>query len=382
MSDRLEMITDDAAFAELVEELLAEPRYAIDTEFHRERTYYPHVAVVQIADSRGVYLVDALAVDLTPMARVLEGDGLAVMHASRQDMEVLDRGCSAVPARLFDTQIAAGFVGYTSPSLSVLLDRELGITASKGDRLTDWMKRPLSKAQLKYAADDVAHLLALHDRLAEKVEARGRTEWVYDACEELRSDPPGPRDPDQVWRRIKEIRHLKGSRLAVAQAVAAWRERRAESIDSPPRQILSDIGVVSVAAATPSSIEDLRNLRGVDGRVLKGGGGEELLEVVESHRGSRPAARTQKPNAELPAELRPVLPLISTWVNQRSKDLDLEASILATRNDLEELLRGEPDARLARGWRAEIVGEPIRRLVSGEAALAFEQGRGLVLIDR
>lgn len=377
-----EMIADDRSFRALLDDLVREPRYAIDTEFHRERTYYPHVALVQIADSRGVWLVDALEVDLSPMAGLLEGDGLAVMHASRQDMEVLDRGCSAVPRRLFDTQLAAGFVGYTSPSLSALLDRELGVTASKGDRLTDWMKRPLTDAQLAYAADDVAHLLALHDRLSDQLEARGRTQWVDDACEELRADPPGPRDPEEVWRRIKEIRHLKGSRLAVAQAVAAWRERKAESSDLPPRQVLSDLGVVSVASAGPSTIEDLKNLRGVDGRVLRNGGGEELLDVVAANRSSRPAGRSQKPNNELPADLRPVLPLISTWVNQRSRELDLETSILATRNDLEELLRGEPDARLARGWRAEIVGEPIRRLVSGEAALAFESGNGLVLVDR
>ncbi|MFV0316996.1 MAG: ribonuclease D [Microthrixaceae bacterium] len=376
------MITDDAAFGGLVEQLASESRYAIDTEFHRERTYYPHVALVQIADSQGVYLVDALEVDLVPMAEVLHGDGVAVMHASRQDMEVLDRACAAIPSRLFDTQLAAGFVGYTSPSLAALLDGELGVRASKGDRLTDWLKRPLTGAQLSYAADDVAHLLALHDTLVEELEHRGRLGWVEGACEDLRADPPVPRDPDQVWRRIKEIRHLKGSRLAVAQAVAAWRERKAESLDVPPRQILSDLGVVSVASANVRTVGDLKSLRGVDGRVLRNGGGEDLLEVIARGRESRPAGRSQKPNTELAAELRPVLPLISTWVNQRAKELDLEASILATRNDIEELLRGEPTARLSRGWRAEIVGEPIRRLVSGEAALAFDHGSGLVLVER
>jgi ribonuclease D len=381
MTDDFRIIADDTEFRDLVAQLRDEPRYAIDTEFHREKTYFPHVAVVQIADSRGTYVVDALEVDLSPLREVLQGTGLAVMHAAKQDMEVLDRACGTVPRALFDTQLAAGFVGYTTPSLSVLLEGELGVRMGKADRLTDWMKRPLTDDQLSYAADDVAHLLELHDRLSAQLDERGRTEWVSEVCEELRADPPTPRDPDEVWRRIKEIRHLKGNRLALAQKVAAWRERRAIDTDVTPKFILSDLGVVSVASAAPMSLDALTSLRGVDGRVLKGGGGDKLLEVVRSNSDTQPARRGERTNGELPGELRPVLPLISTWVNQRCRDLEIETSLLATRNDLEGLLRGDPDARLASGWRAEIVGEPIRRLVEGTAGLAFTKGRGLVLVE-
>lgn len=381
MTDNYRIVTDDTEFRDLVVGLADEPRYAIDTEFHREKTYFPHVAVLQIADSRGIYVVDALEVDLSPLREVLEGPGLAVMHAAKQDMEVLDRSCGTVPRALFDTQLAAGFVGYTTPSLTALLDGELGLQMGKADRLTDWMKRPLTDAQLSYAADDVAHLLELHDRLSAQLDERGRTDWVSEVCEELRGDPPTPRDPDEVWRRIKEIRHLKGNRLALAQKVAAWRERRAIETDVTPKFILSDLGVVSVASAAPISLDALTSLRGVDGRVLKGGRGDKLLEVVRSNSDARPARRGSRTAGELPGELRPVLPLISTWVNQQCRDLDIETSLLATRNDLEELLRGDPDARLASGWRAEIVGEPIRRLVAGTAGLAFTKGRGLVLVE-
>lgn len=381
MTDDYTIITEDAEFRDLVAQLLGEPRYAIDTEFHREKTYFPHVAVVQIADSRGTYVVDALEVDLSPLREVLEGAGLAVMHAAKQDMEVLDRACGTVPRALFDTQLAAGFVGYTTPSLTVLLDGELGMRMGKADRLTDWMKRPLTDAQLSYAADDVAHLLELHDKLSTQLDERGRTAWVSEVCEELRADPPSPRDPDEVWRRIKEVRHLKGNRLALAQKVAAWRERRAIETDVTPKFILSDLGVVSVASAAPTSLDALTSLRGVDGRVLKGGGGDKLLEVVRSNSHTQPARRGNRAVGELPGELRPVLPLISTWVNQRCRDLEIETSLLATRSDLEELLRGDPDARLASGWRAEIVGEPIRRLVEGTAGLAFTKGRGLALVE-
>src|SRR5690606_22610021 len=275
----------------------------VDTEFHRERTYFPHVALVQIADSHGVALVDALAVDLHPLAEVLEGPGLAVMHAARQDMEVLDRACGTVPSRLVDTQIAAGFLGYTSPSLATLLDRELKVRLPKADRLTDWLRRPLGEAQLRYAAADVAHLLELHELLWERIVARGREEWVMEACEELRTEYRGPRDPDEAWRRIKEVRHLRGSALAIAQSVAAWRERRAAETDQTPRFVLSDLGVVGVASTAPRTVEELRSLRGVDGRNLRGCA-EELLEVVRRSQQSTPVRPQSSQVAEMPAEDR------------------------------------------------------------------------------
>jgi ribonuclease D len=377
-----ELIEDDASFAVLLDRLEGQERYAIDTEFHRERTYFPHVALVQIADAHGVALVDALTVDLAPFARILDGPALAVMHAARQDMEVLERSCGTVPSRLVDTQLAAGFIGYTSPSLANLLERELRIRAPKADRLTDWLKRPLRPAQLDYAAADVAHLLQLHDVLWERVAEKGRTGWVLDACEELRTETRGPRDPDEAWRRIKELRHLRGSTLAVAQAVAGWREHRAIETDQTPRFVLSDLAVVSVATAAPTSVEELRSLRGVDGRSVKGGMGEDLLAVIAGARGSQPHRAPSQTVPELPGELRPAVPLVSAWVSQRARDLELETSLLATRADLEDLLRGVPGARLTQGWRAELVGEPIRRLVEGEATLAFDRSQGLVLEDR
>jgi ribonuclease D len=144
---------------------------------------------------------------------------------------------------------------------------------------------------------------------------------------------------------------------------------------------MSDLGVVSVASSAPRTEEELRSLRGLDGRSLKNGTAEELLAVVDAARSSAPARASSAPVPELPSELRPALPLIAAWVAQQARDMDLETALLATRADIEALLRGAPDARLSTGWRAELVGEPIRRLVEGEAALAFERGRGLVLTE-
>ncbi len=366
--------------AELIESLAGEPAYAVDTEFHRERTYFPKVALVQIAGPAGVALVDALAVDLAPLARLLAGPGTAVMHAAGQDLEVLDRACGAVPSRLFDTQVAAGFVGYATPSLAALLSGELGVTVPKGDRLTDWLRRPLTADQRAYAASDVAHLLALHGRLVERLEERRRLEWALDECEELRVRPVGGVAPDEAWLRLKEHRHLRGKSRGVARAVAAWRERRAARLDQPVRQVLPDLALVSIAQRPPRTLNELQQVRGLDSRHTRGAVGEELLAAVDEGLGIPPDQVPEPRGEDLPRDLRPAVTLVSAWVSQLARDAQLDTTLLATRSDLVELLGNPPSGRLTHGWRAALVGEAVRRLVQGEAALAFD-GRGNLVLE-
>jgi ribonuclease D len=365
----------------VVEALLAQPRYALDTEFHRERTYYPKAALVQIAWPGELVLIDPLAVDLSPLREVMESDTLAVLHAASQDLEVLELECGAVPQRLFDTQIAAGFLGMSTPSLSSLHERELGVQLPKSNRLTDWLVRPLGEAQLDYAASDVAQLLEIHDRLVAQLEEKGRVPWADAECEIMRTRWRGPRDPDEAWRKIKEARHLKGKALTVVRAVAGWRERRAAEIDQPVRFVLSDIAVVGVAQAAPKDVEALGRVRGIDKGMAKGSLGPAILDAVavgvaSDWRPPRPPRRSNDTR-----DLRPAVALVAAWVNQLAHDRQLDPSLLATRADVEALVRGDDDARLAVGWRAELAGGPIRRLVAGDAALAFEDG-AVILEER
>ena len=376
------LIADDVSLAQLIDELRGVTRYALDTEFHRERTYFPQVALIQIATDERITLVDPLACDMLPFAELLGPDHLVVMHACRQDLEVLERCCGVAPVSVIDTQLAAGFLGYTTPSLATLVEAQLHQKLPKADRLTDWLKRPLRPTQLTYAASDVAHLLELHDQLRTELERRGRWEWVTDEMAELMAEPRGPRDPQEAWRRIKEVRHLKGLDLAVAQAVAAWREERAIELDLTPRHVLGDLGVVGIAVARPSTVEEMRSIRGVDGRGLRGNALTELLAVLDSHVDTAPRRARTAPLAEIPVQLRPALPLLAAWISQLARDLDIEAALLAARSDLEDLLRGDPDTRARRGWRAELVGEPVDRLLDGKVALAFERGTGLVMVPR
>jgi ribonuclease D len=376
-----DLITTASALDALVEEVCSADAYAIDTEFHRERTYFPQLALIQIEVNDVIHLVDPLAIDPTAMRPMFESDALAILHAARQDLEVLEHATGAPPRRVFDTQLAAGFLGYSSPSLSSLLEGELGVRAPKADRLTDWLRRPLTDRQLVYAAADVANLRALHAKQTAELEQRGRIGWVAEATAEMVAEPRGPRDPSEAWRRIKEVRHLRGADLAVAQELAAWRERRAQELDLTPRYVLADLALVGLAVARPTRLDDLKDIRGVDQRSLRHVA-DDLFATIAGAAGNKPRRDAGSVVSELPAAMRPAVPLVTAWVAQLSRELSIDPAIIATRSDLEAFLRDDPDARLGTGWRAELVGIPLRRLVSGEVAMAFDGQRGLVIEER
>ena len=366
----------------VIDEIMEHPAYAIDTEFLRERTYYPRLALVQIAWPGGLVLIDPLATSMQPLARLLNSDRIAVFHAADQDLEVLEYACGTVPAVMFDTQVAAGFVGFSTPSLVNLAERVLGVKLSKGDRLTDWTQRPLTVAQRAYAASDVTHLLLLRELLLAELDTVGRSDWVAEEIDVLRRRPRGPQDPSRAWWRLKDGRVLKGADRLVGQELCAWRELRARHDDRPVRFVLPDLAVLAIAQARPTTIGALGAVRGIDGRFTKGAAAGEILDVVERASAMTPDQLCQPEIEEFDRKLRPALTLISAWIAQLARDAKIDTSLLATRSDLVHFLRGDADARLRQGWRAEVVGHNVRRLVSGSAALAFEPAGTLVLEQR
>ncbi len=366
--------------AEYVGRLLATDRYALDTEFHRERTYFPKLALVQIAGADEIVLIDPLTCDLSPLKDLFHSDVLAVLHAAQQDLDVLTHAVGAVPRRLYDTQLAAGFLGYSTPSLVSLLQAELKVAAAKGDRLTDWLRRPLTDDQCTYAASDVAYLLQLHDTLEEQLTQAGRADWAAAACIELLAKPVSGTEPEMAWTRLKDVRVLKPKARGVARAIAAWRERRAMSIDSPVRQVLPDLAILGISQRQPRTIAELGQARGVDERHTRGIIGKELLAAVEE--GLREEAHLPAPDGDdLDRSMRPAVALVSAWVSEVARAEHIDTALLATRSDLVAFLRGDEDARLATGWRHDLLGDGIRRLVAGRAALTFDGKGGLNLID-
>jgi ribonuclease D len=373
-------------FDEVVGALEHEPVVGLDTEFHRERTYHPQLALVQLVwgapNAQEIALVDATTVDIAGFARVLESDTTIVMHSSVQDVEVLLRACNALPAHLFDTQIAAGFAGYNGPSLATLVQGVLGVRLPKGDRLADWLRRPLSDDQKTYAASDVEHLLPLHRWLLDRLEEHGRLSWAEDECTQLLAKGAAPRDPNEAWWKVKEARQLRGKAVGVAQALAAWRERRGSEIDQPVRFVLPDLALVGIAQRPPPSIEDLRRVRGLDDRHLRGTMAQVIMDVIDDGLALPKDELRLPPTGDVDRDLRPAVTLVSAWISQLSRKLQIDTTLLATRADVEALLRGDKSARLTQGWRADVLGQDIQRLVEGRAALSFDGKGALVLEDR
>ena len=356
--------------------------YALDTEFHRERTYFARLALLQLASAGDIVVVDPLVVDVAPLRALLDSPVPCVMHAASQDLEILERECGCGPRHLVDTQVAAGFVGLGSPGLGVLLQRRLGVNLGKADRLTDWLHRPLADDALTYAALDVAYLEALWASERDELESRGRLEWALNECDTLRRRHTEPFDADVAWWRIKEARRLKGRARGVAQAVAGWRERRARQLDRPVRHVLPDLAVMAIAERPPRTRADLSRVRGLDGRHLKGGAAEELMVAIKTGGEMAESDLRLPPRDGVDSTFRPAVTLASAWVSQLSRDADLDASLVATRADIESLVRGDGESRLLVGWRAEVAGLPVQQLLEGNAALAFDGDGALVLEAR
>ncbi len=377
-----EWIADPDALEEFVDFVLRHDAYAIDTEFIRERSYYPNLALVQLCVGGRTALIDPFAVPIKGLARLFTSESVAVFHAADQDLEVLELACGAIPATMFDTQLAAGFLGFSTPSLVSLVEQVLGVRLSKGDRLTDWTVRPLTAAQCAYAASDVTHLLELRNLLVAELGQVGRTEWVEAETELLRLRPRGQQDPNRAWWRLKDGRVLRGNDRLIAQELCAWRERRAQAEDRPVRFVMADLAVVAISQAKPSNSAALAGVRGVDGRAAKASVAGEILAVVERAKGMDASELLVPETEDFDRRLRPALTLVSAWIGQLAQDARIDQSILATRSDLVQFLRRDEGSRLGQGWRASLLGENIGRLVSGGAALAFEPSGTLVLEHR
>lgn len=376
-----EWVDTQAAFDDVCRRLATVEAYALDTEFHREKTYFPHVALVQIAWADGLVLVDPLAVDLAPLAPVLTGAPVMVAHAAEQDLEVLDRSCGASPRELFDTQVAAGFIGFSTPSLTSLVSDLIGIRIPKGDRLTDWTRRPLSANQRTYAAADVEHLLEVRSVICERLNEMGRLDWAKEEMALVLARRSAS-DPATAWWKLKDSRSLRGRTRGVAQAVAEWREREAMRRDLPARFVLSDMGMASLVHRAPTTAEELSEVRGLDVKSMRAPVVAGLLEAVARGNDLPSSELRLPPTDDLTRELRPAVALVASWVAQLARTVRIDATLLATRSDIAAFLRGDSDARLANGWRAHLVGHPIRRLVDGDAALAFAGDGQLVLEER
>ncbi len=356
-------IADDATLATVAARLAGSPRLALDTEFMRERTYYAELAFVQVADDAGVALIDPLAaIDRARLGALLAVPGQAkVLHAARQDVEVLLPITGAPLAPVLDTQLAAALLGFP-PQVGYgdLIGGELGVTLDKGQARTDWTRRPLSPAQLAYAADDVRYLLPLLARLEERLAALGRLEWFHEDTA-LLADPGLYRlDPADAWQRFKAIETLPPREQARLRALAAWRETQAMRRNLPRGWVLTDDAARMIARAAPASLAALQALDVMPpGAVAKLGG--EILAALAEAAGASLEGLAQRNEGRPAPEERERLRRLGERAKQLAGGLGIAPEVLATQRDLRRIVRGEPVAQVLRGWRLAELGPALEQ---------------------
>ncbi len=348
-------LSDNPSLAALAARLGQSPWIALDTEFLRERTYRPQLCLLQVGLPGEMLCIDPLAdVDLQLLRPALTGPAPKILHAARQDLEVLWPVFGAI-APVFDTQIAAALTGLPAQiGYSDLVRRTLGVELAKGETRTDWSKRPLSDAQLRYAIDDIVHLPALRDALLEKLDQLGRLAWLDEELHGLARADRLFIDPEKAHERLRWSGELDPDRARLVQRLAAWRERRAMEKNRPRSWILEDAALRGLALRAPRSNDELAQIAELTPGFIERSGGMILQLIAESGLPATlppPAPRT-RPDPQVQARVKQ----LAAIVQQRATDLGLASEILATRRELEGIVRGETDADVLQGWRREVVG--------------------------
>jgi ribonuclease D len=377
----MNLLTTTAEVAALCAELAGEPYVAVDTEFMRDRTYFPKLCLVQLAGAQRQAAIDPLAkgIDLTPLFALLANPQvLKVFHAARQDIEIFHRLTGAVPAPLFDTQIAAMVCGYGEEvGYETLVGQIAKGRVDKSSRFTDWSRRPLSAQQLSYALGDVTHLRVIYERLERQLEQTGRTEWVAQELAEL-TDPATYNPPvEDAWKRIK-VRSREPRFLAVLRALAAWREGEAQRRDVPRNRIVRDDLLLEIAANRPTFVEELAKLRRIS---LDRQGAAAVVEAVQTAL-ALPEEELPRldPPPKLPRGLGPMIELLRVLLKLKSEEHHVAQRLVATTGDLEAIAsQKDPDVAALKGWRLEVFGRSALALKRGELGLAIADGQ-IVLI--
>lgn len=333
---------------------------ALDTEFMRERTYYPRLCLIQIAAADRLALIDPLAIaDPGPLAAMLsDARRQKLLHAARQDLEALLPLCGAPLTPVFDTQLAAALLGFPAQiGYAELVRRLLGIELEKGHTRTDWSRRPLSPEQLVYAADDVRHLPAIAALLDERLAAAGRRAWMEEDSAAFADLARYRIEPAQAWRRFKGLEQLEPAVQAAIRALARWREQSAMDRDLPRGWVLPDAALFDIARAQPGTREELTRVPTVP-RGIAVRSADEILAAL-SHQSESPEDAPVDDRARPEAAQLRQLKALQKRLLAIAGELSIQPEVLATRRDLAALLRGERDLTVLSGWRRAIVGEPL-----------------------
>jgi ribonuclease D len=368
-------------------ELEGVPYVTLDTEFLRDQSYYPRLCLIQIAAPKdgAEAIIDPLAAGLDLGAFydfIKRPEIIKVLHAARQDIEIFFLQGGVIPEPLFDTQVAAMVCGFGDSASYETLARKLAkVEIDKSARFTDWSRRPLSKRQLEYALADVTHLRTVYERLAATLKRTNRESWVAEEVSALQDPALYRIEPELAWKRLKPRTSNKRF-LAMLAAIAAWREREAQTRDIPRGRVLKDEALTEIAAHPPEDTEALEKVRAVPKGFAASRLGKGLVEAIEAGRnapppegseGSAPSRRRREPS---PA----AIDLLKTLLRLRCEAASVAPRLIANAEDIEKLAAGDDDGVAAlSGWRAEVFGNDARLLRKGDLAIALENGEAVIV---
>jgi ribonuclease D len=365
MSQEFQLVDNAASLADDCGSRTGKPWVALDTEFMRERTYYPLLCLVQLADDESVSCVDTLQIsDTAPLQNLLLDSSVTkVIHAARQDLEALLPLAGAVPGPVFDTQIAAALLGFSEQiGYATLVEALLGVTLPKEHQRTDWSRRPIEADKLAYAANDVRYLREVYTILMERLTDTDRLSWLEQECAAFADPRLYLIEPELAYLRVKRGATLSAAQQQVLRELAAWREETAQRRDLPRNWVAKDDVLIYLAQATPATRTELEKVRGLEAAVLKRHG-EDILAAIARGRGHEPRRlfRDTEPLSPAQIEMRERL---QAAVRSRAAELDIREPVLATRRDLDGLVRGErEDNALLIGWRRQAIGEELLTLL-------------------
>jgi ribonuclease D len=371
------LLTKTEELAELCDELAKEPFVALDTEFMRDRTYFPKLCLVQVAGARRHAAIDPLAegLDLAPLLALMTNPAVVkVFHAARQDVEIFHHLGGAIPTPLFDTQLAAMVCGYGEEvGYETLVARLAKARIDKSSRFTDWSRRPLTRQQLDYALADVIHLRVVYQRLEAQLRQTGRSEWVAQELAGLTDPHTYEQPPEDAWRRIK-LRSREPRFLAIVQALAAWREREAQRRDLPRNRIVRDDLLLELAASRPRSTDDIARLRRISlDRASAAAVVAAVRSALELPEALLPVV---EPPPKLPRGIAPLVELLRVLLKFQCEEHNVAQRLVATTADLEAIAAFDaPDVPALRGWRLEVFGRAAMTLKQGKLALAVDKGQ-------
>ncbi len=374
------LVTDTAALTALCGRLAAEPFVTIDTEFMRERTYYPELCVVQLAGERDVAVIDTLApgIDLLPLGDLLADTGVVkVFHAARQDVEIFLERFGQVPAPLFDTQVAAMVAGFGDQvGYDALVGALTGGQIDKAHRFSDWSARPLSPAQVAYAAADVTYLRQVYERLTEKLARDGRLDWVAEEMAVLAQPGTYRPEPETMWERLRP-RTANRRMLGLLRAAAAWREREAQRVNIPRQRLLKDESLLEIAATAPTSAEALARVRGISRGFAEGRSGAGLVAALQEAAALPESALPEAPRAkDGPRASSALVSLLKVLLAAKCEEHNVAPKLLASSDDLDRLAtEPAPDIPALHGWRREMFGADALALKAGSITLGVEGKR-------